>query len=180
MVPERLTDLELCALFRTNRDVAWAECYRRYWHLVRGVAFKYLKNTQESEDLAMHIFERLHSDLSSREIANLGGWLHRVTVNACLMQLRGMKTEIPVYDSAASVPPVEEDTWLEAGLHKLEACLKLLNRIQRSCVELFYLNNKSYNEVCAELALDFKAVKSHLQNARRNLKICVETGSARQ
>jgi DNA-directed RNA polymerase specialized sigma24 family protein len=46
---------------------------------------------------------------------------------------------------------------------------------QQQCVELFYLRNKSYNEIATLTGFDWKSVRSYIQNGRRNLKICMET-----
>jgi RNA polymerase sigma-70 factor (ECF subfamily) len=45
---------------------------------------------------------------------------------------------------------------------------------QRQCIELFYLQNKSYNEIVAQTGYDWNSVRSYIQNGRRNLKICME------
>jgi len=39
------------------------------------------------------------------------------------------------------------------------------------CIELFYLQDKSYTEVALHTGFDLKKVKSYIQNGKRNLKI---------
>ena len=51
-----------------------------------------------------------------------------------------------------------------------EAILKL-NQQQRTCINLFFFENKSYKEIVEITGMTDKQVKSYLQNGKRNLKI---------
>ena len=44
---------------------------------------------------------------------------------------------------------------------------------QRICIDLFQLQEKSYKEIMASTGFDFKQVKTHIQNGKRNLKLLV-------
>jgi RNA polymerase sigma-70 factor (ECF subfamily) len=56
----------------------------------------------------------------------------------------------------------------------LEDCIERLKAEQKECIQLFYFQNWSYRQIAEILHMDEKKVKSHLQNAKRNLKICLE------
>jgi RNA polymerase sigma-70 factor (ECF subfamily) len=58
----------------------------------------------------------------------------------------------------------------EAQLNQLEEGIKTLGPEQRICVELFYLQDKSYVEVAEMTGYDLKQVKSYIRNGKRNLK----------
>ena len=62
----------------------------------------------------------------------------------------------------------------------LRECIENLKNEQQKCIQLFYLEEKSYKEICMFLKLDEKKVKSFLQNGKRNLKICLENKNVRQ
>ncbi len=62
-------------------------------HLVYGVCLKYLKDREESKDAVMQIFEKLIIEIPKHNIENFRSWLHVVTKNYCLMQLRSDKSE---------------------------------------------------------------------------------------
>jgi RNA polymerase sigma-70 factor (ECF subfamily) len=62
----------------------------------------------------------------------------------------------------------------EEHLDKLSRCLETLSPEQKSTVELFYLQNKCYKEIETLTGLEWNKVRSHIQNGRRNLKICME------
>ena len=63
---------------------------------------------------------------------------------------------------------------LEGDLARMHACLRTLPPAQQTCLDLFYLQEKSYAEVAQQTGYDLKQVKSYLQNGRRNLKLCLD------
>ena len=69
------------------------ELYSGYMHLVYGVCLKYLKDRDESMDAVMQIFEKLIIEIPKQRIENFRSWLHVVTKNYCLMQLRSQKSQ---------------------------------------------------------------------------------------
>jgi RNA polymerase sigma factor (sigma-70 family) len=175
------SDLELIAHFQENGDNRYVgELFNRYTHLVFGVCLKYLKDPDESQDAVMLIFEKLLTDLKRFEIQNFPPWLHRLTQNYCLMMLRqkekhlkdSQNLEKNVYDNVET-PQIEhlfEENLPEEPLNNVEAALANLKDEQRTCLMLFYMEQKSYQEIAEQTRLSLKEVKSHIQNGRRNIK----------
>ena len=62
----------------------------------------------------------------------------------------------------------------EEHLDKLTRCLETLSAEQKTTVEMFYLQNKCYKEIETITGLEWNKVRSHIQNGRRNLKLCME------
>lgn len=60
---------------------------------------------------------------------------------------------------------------------QLEKAIEELNEDQRKCIELFYLKEKSYNEIVDITGYTMNEVKSFIQNGKRNLKIKLEKNS---
>jgi RNA polymerase sigma-70 factor (ECF subfamily) len=56
----------------------------------------------------------------------------------------------------------------------MEKAIDLLNIEQKQCIVLFYLRNKSYNEIIEMTGYSTNEVKSHIQNGKRNLKLKME------
>lgn len=59
----------------------------------------------------------------------------------------------------------------EAHLHQ---ALEQLNDAQRKCVDLFYLQDKTYQGVSEETGFSMLQVKSYIQNGKRNLKTIIQ------
>ena len=58
----------------------------------------------------------------------------------------------------------------EEHLKDLDAAIESLNAEQNKCIQLFYLQEKSYQEVALLTGYNMNEVKSHIQNGKRNLK----------
>jgi len=75
----------------------------------------------------------------------------------------------------ADSPETDDRNERELKLTKLEQAIRHLKDEQRICIELFYLQDKSYQEISDELNIPLNTVKSAIQNGKRNLKIWMES-----
>ena len=174
------SDKELVLGYQQRGDLALlSSLYQRYMDLVYGVCLQYLKDPEPAKDAVMQIFEELVIKLKKHEVDSFKSWLYTLAKNHCLMQLRSQKNKKTVSISPELMQ--NPDDWhlngelqKEAAFQKLEQCLQTLPGEQEQTVRLFYLQQKCYNEIAAETGFDWKKVRSHLQNGRRNLKICME------
>jgi len=147
--------------------------YHRYMHLVYGVGLKYYKNTEESKDAVTQIFEKLIKSVPKQEIQNFKSWLYVVTKNHCLMTLRKNKIEEdsqPLFMESDLVQHLngEENEGYQASLNN---ALLNLPEHQRRCVQLFYYQSMSYQEISEATGYELKKVKSYIQNGKRKLKL---------
>jgi len=175
-----LSDKELVQQYRQSRDMkVLAELYQRYMDLLFGVCLKYLKDPETSRDAVMNIFEELVGKLHKHEVENFKSWLYTLAKNHCLMQLRTPKN-LKITEFKGDYMQSEEEVHLngvltrEDNLQRLEKCLQTLSAEQKITVELFYLQNKCYNEIAETTGIEWNKVRSYIQNGRRNLKLCMD------
>lgn len=175
-----MSDLELIGQYKSDLDQRIiAELFKRYTHLVFGLCLKYLKNEEDSKDALLEIFEKLITDLPRHEITNFKSWLYSVSKNHCLMILRKVKREILKEDveknnSSTILMENEDDVHQEfdgISPEKLRQSIEKLKEEQRICIELFYLDEKSYKEIADTTGYEVVKVKSYIQNGKRNLKM---------
>lgn len=187
------TDEELLYEFRSEGDLrVLGELYSGYARLVYGVCLKYLKNNEEAKDGVMQIFEKLITEIPRHDIVNFRSWLHVVAKNYCLMQIRSTRSDKEKLNEWLNDPeifmenpvelhPLDEGEEAQAAMNAaIEDCIKKLNEDQRSCIRQFYFEDRCYREISGNLGMDEKKVKSHLQNGKRNLKICLEQKNVRK
>jgi len=171
------SDEELIAFYRRKRNPRIiGVLFNRYSHKVLGNCLSMLKNKPDAEDAAMEIFENLLNKLDHYEVKNFEAWLYKVTRNHCLKLLRD-KIDVHREDIAEINPDtfVElesgSDHYIEERLEELsDAIDNLKKEDQRHCIVLFYLEQKSYQEIAQENGYSLNEVKSHIQNGRRNLR----------
>jgi RNA polymerase sigma-70 factor (ECF subfamily) len=173
-VPE--SDATLLAAYRAGEGVeALGRLYERYVELVYGVCLNYLKTEADAEDAVMAIFEQLMEKAKMHEVQHFRSWLYVLAKNHCLMQLRKPQHEFsePDFVQFEGVSHLEEEHSEEQEA-QLRDCIEKLPTQQRSSIELFYFQEKSYQEIAALQKEDLGKIRSFIQNGRRNLKICME------
>ncbi|HRG01483.1 MAG TPA: sigma-70 family RNA polymerase sigma factor [Bacteroidia bacterium] len=185
---KHFSDNELITEYKiTKNNVLVGILYKRYSHLVLGLSLKYLKDEDEAKDAVMQIFEKLLSDLLKFNIEYFKSWLYSFSKNHCLMIIRTkqskLKKEMDLQIHADSFMETESsshpNTVIEKEIQytKLEKAIEELNEDQRKCIKLFYLKERSYNEIADETGYTLNEVKSFIQNGKRNLKIKLEKNS---
>lgn len=156
------------------------ELFRRYATLVMGLCLKYLKNQNLAEDMMMEIFEKLPEKIQKHEIQNFKSWLYSVARNECLMELRKKKQvggsidDVLLFESDESHISLTDFLNKEDRLRAMEQALETLKDDQRRALTHFYLEQRSYDEVADLMQTTLNAVKSLIQNGKRNLKMKME------
>ena len=79
-----------------------------------------------------------------------------------------METDGGLHQGAPSLEEKQEE---ELKLQQMEAALTKLDQHQQQCIQLFYLEQKCYQEVATITGFTLNQVKSYIQNGKRNLKI---------
>lgn len=189
-----LSDQEVLARYRQGGEVAdLGVLYERHLPEVFGVCRRYLGPPDEdAQDATMQLFEQLVGKLRTHAPDNFSAWLYTTARNYCLMELRARQRgtasggPLLLLPDAADVEAAaarhlpdaaqeaEATARHEADLQALEVGLSQLPPEQRRCLELFYSEEKSYQEIVAATGLAINLVKSHLQNGRRMLKRTVQ------
>ncbi len=178
--PDHITDSELLENFYNSKDNQWlGYLLQRYTLLLLGVCMKYLKNEEEAKDNVQQIFLKVITELQKYKVDYFKSWLYMIARNQCLMRLRDKHGKTPreltdnllLKEQDSNIAELaEKDVLLTA----MEKALQELNGEQKTCVTLFYLQKKSYNEISEQTGLTLLQVKSHIQNGKRNLKLLVE------
>jgi RNA polymerase sigma-70 factor (ECF subfamily) len=173
------TDHDLLTKYQEDGDVeSLSALFQRYLELIYGVCLKYVKDEEAGKDSVMEIFEVLLEKLKSHQVENFRSWLYTVTKNHCLQRLRKQKqypVTIDLSDAVYSHEILHHDIEFDfiddhADLH---ACIKDLPDAQRTSIEWFYMEKKSYEEIAVILNVSKDQVRSNIQNGRRNLKNCM-------
>ena len=174
-----MTDELLLKRYLSTGDLnLLGKLYQNHAAMVYYVCMKYLQDSELSKDAVMQIFEELIVKVKKQEIRNFGSWLHIVSRNYCLMQLRaGKKMQQVSFDDVVEFPAdlhQEEVGAKEKQLTALERCVEQLPEKQKQSIDLFFLKEKCYKEIVDDTGYSLNDVKSYIQNGKRNLKICMD------
>ena len=168
---------------QTGDKEIFADLFKKHVTVVYGTCLFYLQDKDEAQDATMQLFEKLLLDVNNREIDHFKGWLSFVVRNHCISLIRKQKSQsknIKIYyefeyqdanlETEESIGRVGDEQMLE----QMKQSLPKLKEGQRICVELFYLKDKSYQEIANETSYSLNEIKSYIQNGKRNLKLLME------
>lgn len=175
----KLSNEELFELYKKERQtVYFHELYRRYIPILYGLCLKYLGNENDAQDAVMDLFEDLNEKISNYEITNFHSWLYTVAKNHCLLKIRQSKKAVFVDINETIMENGDFFTLIDEEKSNdeksaLEYCMAELGMEQRTSIEYFYYENKSYADIVSLTGYTLDKVKSYIQNGKRNLKNCI-------
>lgn len=177
--PQHITDKELLNLYYTNHENKWIGILlQRYTLLLLGICMKYLKNEEAAKDAVQQIFLKAITEIKKYEIAYFKSWIYVLAKNYCLMQLRNKNIIIELSETHLENADEKIDTSIlfakEQSYNQLEVAINQLNTEQKTCISLFYLNQKSYLQIAQSTGFSLLQVKSFIQNGKRNLKLIMQ------
>ncbi|HUQ67440.1 MAG TPA: sigma-70 family RNA polymerase sigma factor [Flavitalea sp.] len=183
-MPDRythITDEQLLNNFYNDRDNQWLGIlFERYTLLLFGVAMKYLKNEEEAKDAVQHVFLKAITELNKYPVQFFKSWLYMIIKNHCLIKIRQRQDKISTSINEQQIPDDSDPAALHQHIEKdrklelMSSSLDELNREQKQCVTLFYLEKKSYQQIAEETGYTVMQVKSYIQNGKRNLKVMLQ------
>lgn len=152
------------------KNEAFACIAERYMDTVYRVAYSYLKNRDDANDVTQDVLldlYRTEKEFESDE--HLKNWLIRATVNRCKMLFRSPWRRREDLDDYAETLKFEQKEYLD-----LFRAVMALERKYRVPLLLFYYEGYSTREVAQILSLPEKTVSTRLFRARAQLKNYLE------
>ncbi|CAG0982554.1 partial RNA polymerase sigma-H factor, partial [Anaerolineae bacterium] len=149
---------------------AFERLLEAYQERVFRLAVSMLRDETAAEDVTQDIFVKVWKALPGYQgAAAVSTWLYAIARNTCLTELKRrshrptVSLDAPEFDRVGESLPALQTTDPEggAGLDVL-ALLGRLPEKYRCVVTLFYLEQKSYEEVAAALGLPLGTVKTFL------------------
>jgi RNA polymerase sigma-70 factor (ECF subfamily) len=187
MVAERL----LVGALRSGDPASYERLAREYGGAMLAVARRFHRDEDDARDAVQDAFIAAFRAMRFfREDARLSSWLHRITVNACLMKLRSARRHptsslddlLPRFDdSGHQVEPA--GAWtdeIEAVLDtpniraRVRGCIEKLPESYRAVLICRDLNEMDGAETSKALGLSVENVKTRLHRARQALKSLIE------
>ncbi len=146
---------------------------REYQDRVFRLALSMLGDRAAAEEAAQETLVRVWTGLKGfRAESSLSTWIYSITRNTCLTALSRGRVRMASLDEPA--PRREAERRAAAGWFMPEApdAAALLDRLPakyRQVTALFYMQEKSYDEVAEMLGLPLGTVKTYLFRARKTL-----------
>jgi RNA polymerase sigma-70 factor (ECF subfamily) len=182
----RHDDPEVALMLRVQAGdaSAFAKLMELFRPRIFGRLLKVLGDRGEAEDLTQEVFLRLYR---SRQryvpTARLSTWLYHITVNAARNALRYRRRPVRLCyhpqdtdDDRGRVDPTAPSERLERR-ELAEAVRRALGGLlyrQRTALEMFQFQNRSYAEIARALSMTPEATKSLLYRARLQMRASLQ------
>lgn len=158
---------------------SFAGLFERYKNLVYKTAYLMLDDPGEAEDALQEVFVAVYKSLPSYDPDKgaISTWLHRITINHCLMRKRKHRfLFIPLDDlhNTTRGKPLEsiaEETEEKAAIFR---AIQKLSDKQRAVIILRYYLELPYAEIAQVLNIPLGTVKSRLDGSLRTLRRLLE------
>ena len=152
---------------------AFGEIVHRHQHSAWNVAYRFLGNETDAEDVAQEAFLKLLDAAGRyRSIASFQTYLYRIVIRLCLDWVKKKK---PIYtsilpetcDPGCTVP---ETLVSEERSRRVRKALDKLPPSQRMAIVLKYYEKMGYREIAATMDVTEKAVERLLARGRASLE----------
>ncbi|MBK6873449.1 MAG: RNA polymerase sigma factor SigE [Kineosporiaceae bacterium] len=156
---------------------SWEEVVTQHSARVYRLAYRLTGNQHDAEDLTQEVFVRVFRSLSSYTPGTFEGWLHRITTNLFLDQVRRKKRirfdalpeDADTRIAGSDVGP--ERMWEYNNLDRdVQAALDTLPPEFRAAVVLCDIEGLSYEEIAATLNIKLGTVRSRIHRGRAQLR----------
>jgi RNA polymerase sigma-70 factor, ECF subfamily len=139
------------------------------------MAVMFMKDQHRAEEVTQDIFLKMWQVLPAYDgRAAPSTWLYTIARNTCLSALRSEAHRRTLSFDAIAEPAAPQAKRDVLTTIELERCLERLPEVQRDVIALFYLQEKSVEEVARMLDLPEGTVKSHLHRARLALAAMIK------
>lgn len=166
-------DQAIIELVRAGRgQEAFERLVPAYRRRVFGLAYGILRDRAAAEDLAQEVFVKLWQALPRYDgRAQLSTWIYAITRNAAVSALRARRRVASLSEDAvaaeaegiaAAGPAAGDDAALRRAIDRLP-------EKQRQAITLYYLDERSVEDVADMMGLPANTVKTHLHRARAGL-----------
>ena len=181
---EALQDADIIQQVLKGEQQAFSVLVERYQHLVFTIAFRFVNNREEAEELAQDTFVKAYRFLADfNNTSKFSTWLYAIANNTCLSFLRKKQgVTISVEEEQITVLSERGGVAVNASSMSEERSQKALmaEAIQKlqpqdaELITLFYMAEQNLEEIGAIIGTDTNNVKVKLFRARQKLKTIIE------
>lgn len=182
-----LPDQDLVALIRKGREGASDELMRRHRTGVLEFIVQIVRDPDLAEDLTQDTFVKVLTALEDHgPIRDVEGWIFTIANHVAVDHLRANPPDAASLDTVADTircggiraashltnptPSPTPDSGVRRVASEIERAIATLKGVQRRCMQLRYMEARSYDDIAGILGLPVGTVSSHISRARQQVR----------
>lgn len=174
---ELYTDIYYIKRIQSGDTASFACLLDKYSRPVYSLIFRIVSNQEDAEELAQDVFLKAFRNLSGfKGDSSFATWLYRIAYNTAISATRKKKQEFLAIEDGQLDNATEDDleevygpTKSEEQIIQLEAALELLHPEDRGLILLFYMEDKTIEEISGISGFTAVNVKTKLHRIRKKL-----------
>jgi len=169
------SDESLIARLSTGDKQALALLFRRYAGVVRGVAFKVLRDASEADDMLQDIFLLIHNDCRKFDVLKSPArfWILQMTYHRAISRRRYLtsrhfysRTDLDhaaenVFAPDGAAAPYDHSIEAHYGRAATEKMVEELSANQRETLRLHFVEGYTFDEIATKLRQSKGNIKHH-------------------
>ncbi|WP_433939279.1 RNA polymerase sigma factor [Paenibacillus lautus] len=174
----RVIDAEtLIARILQGEQEAFRELVNQYSQHVFHTAYSVLRDAKEAEDASQEVFIQVYKALPQYRSEGFKTWITRIALNKAIDMKRKLSRKPPEqlpgeHEEVLDKLPSRDEDVVSLLIHKerseeLREKIEALPDNHRAIITAFYLEEKNYEQIAAELNVTVKTVESKLYRARQ-------------
>ena len=171
-----LTDEALVALVRSKDKNLYAEVIRRYEQKLLRYATYLVNDADLAADAVQEGFIKAYINLQSFNLQlKFSSWLYRIVHNQAMNLVSKYKQQVSIDDALEIASDLNlEDALITKELkNNLQACIAAMPLLYKAPLTLFFLEEKSYEEISDILRLPMGTVATRINRAKTIVrKLC--------
>lgn len=170
---KELTDEEVVQKIRTSDQDLYAVIIDRYQKKLIRYVNNLIKNEDKTIDVVQESFIKAYVNLNSFNIEKkFSTWIYRIAHNQAINLAKKYQKETPLLEDwdFKSNDDIEKDFEEKETIEKIEKCLKEIPLLYSEPLSLYFLEEKSYEEISDILRIPMGTVATRINRAKKIMK----------
>ena len=165
--------------FTTGDTKYWGYIYEALKKVIFFKCLQLVNDQEDARDMTSDVFIKAFENLSKYEQSRpFYPWISQIARNNCIDHLRKKKRvqfeqieEQLIKDESSDTTKLYEN---RETIQRINNAINQLKNKQKRCFCLFYIQQKSYQEIVKITGYTYNEVRSYIQNGKRNFKLILE------
>lgn len=176
IIDKELKDEEIIEKVRTFDQGLYSIIVERYQKKLLRYANNLIKDENKAIDIVQESFIKAFIDLNSFNTEKkFSSWIYRIVHNQAINIIKKYKKETPLLEEwdFKSDDDIEKDFEQKEIAKNIEECLKKIPILYSEPLSLYYIEEKSYDEISDILKMPMSTVATRINRAKKIMKkIC--------
>ena len=178
---EILSDETLVGIVRTKNKERFAEIVERYQSKLLRYATQLVHDEQKASDVVQDAFVKAYVNLNGFDVRKkFSSWIYRIVHNEAMNMIKKYHKETPLIAEMdiRSDEDIEHDYTKKELIEHAKSCLGDMPVLYSEPLALYYIDEKSYEEISDILRIPMGTVATRIGRAKKLMKILCQKNTS--